>query len=152
MSPQKEPHAATVSQAGRVVTDMFGSNYLVRQQLPIILHDQSEPEPDLAVVPGQPWDYLQSHPLAADVLLLIEVSDTTLRFDRERKQEAYSRAGVAEYWILNLRDRQLEVYRDPSEFGYRSVVVYGEDERVSPLHAPQAAVRVGDLLPPAGIG
>lgn len=81
--------------------------------------------------------------------LLIEVSDTTLQFDRERKQEAYSQAGVTEYWILNLRDRQLEVYREPAGSRYQSVTVYGEHESVTPLAAPHSAVRVGYLLPPA---
>ena len=149
MSPHKELHAFGVTQVGRIVGDTFGPGHHVRQQLPIILNDASEPEPDAVVVPGEPADYLRSHPRAADVRLLIEVSDTTLRLDRERKLKAYARAGIAEYWILNLLQRQLEVYRDPSGARYRSVTVYRGEQSVAPLAAPQSAVRVSDLLPPA---
>jgi Uma2 family endonuclease len=147
-SPHKELHAFGVTQAGRTVDDAFGPAHHVRHQLPIILNDASEPEPDVVVVPGVPADYLRSHPRAADVRLLIEVSDTTLHLDRERKQKAYARAGIAEYWILNLPQRQLEVYRDPSGSSYRSVTVLRETESVTPLAAPGAVIGVAVLLPP----
>jgi Uma2 family endonuclease len=114
----------------------------------VILSKWSEPEPDVSIVLGGPFDYLPEHPKAADVRLLIEVADTTLRFDRGRKRSAYARSDIPEYWIVNLPARQLEVYRDPVGSRYRSVTVHSEHEAVTPLAAPHAFVRVSDLLPP----
>jgi Uma2 family endonuclease len=142
------PHAAVVTNATELLSRSFGTGYHVRAQQPLILNNRSEPEPDLVVVPGIPFDYLPSHPKAADARLVVEVSDTTLRFDRNRKQAAYARAGVVEYWIINLLERQVEVYRDPSGARYRSVTLYREPEVVTPLAAPHASLSVSDLLPP----
>jgi Uma2 family endonuclease len=148
MGPHKSPHAAAVAEAARVLPHAFGPGHHVRSQLPLILNDESEPEPDAVVVPGTGFDYQDSHPCAHDALLVVEVSDTTLHFDRGRKRAAYARAGVREYWILNLPERQLEVCRDPSGARYRSVTICGEQEMVTPLATPHASIRVSDLLPP----
>ena len=88
---------------------------MVRAQLPIIVDDYSIPEPDIAVVPGGPLDYLESHPDTA--ALLAEISDTTLRTDQGSKLKIHARSGLPEYWIVNLNERQLEVYREPSAGG-----------------------------------
>jgi Uma2 family endonuclease len=149
MSAQLGFHAGAVAAAVQILSRLFGSGYHVRPQLPLILGDQSEPEPDVVVVAGSPFDYLPEHPHATDVRLVVEVSDTTLRFDRGRKQAAYARSGISDYWIVNLPQRQLEVYRDPSGSRYRTVLLYREDETASPLAAPHATVRVAELLPPA---
>ena len=109
---------------------------------------ESEPEPDAVVAPGTPFDYLAEHPKAVDAPLVVEVADTTLRFDRTRKRAAYARSGVREYWIINLLHRQVEVYRDPAGARYRSVTVYGEQEAILPLAAPHGSVRASELLPP----
>lgn len=148
VTPQKERHAAAVAHVARVLASLFGPDYHARTHSPIILDDLSEPEPDVVIVPGTEYDYLASHPRPADVRLLIEVADTTLRFDRTRKRSAYARAGISEYWILNLPDRQLEVYRNPARSRYSTIIVYGEQEALTPLAAPHASVGVADLLPP----
>jgi Uma2 family endonuclease len=148
---QLPPHTTAVSMTARALTTAFGPNHYARQQQPLILDDLSEPEPDVLVVPGVPEDYLESHPTAVDASLLVEVTDTTLRLDRGGKLAAYARAGVKEYWILNLRARQLEVHRDPSGEQYLSVVTYAEGELVVPLGAPQAQIQVSDLLPASRI-
>src|SRR5205807_2316994 len=145
---QRPPHAVVVAQAASVLTQAFGTRYHVRPQLPLILNDWSEPEPDAVVAPGTPFDYLTEHPKAADATLVVEVADTTLRFDRTRKRAAHARSGVREYWIINLLHRQVEVYRDPAGARYRSVTVYTEEEATLPHAAPHASVRVSDLLPP----
>jgi Uma2 family endonuclease len=146
---QNSPHATSVAQAAGLLGAAFGVGFHTRSHSPIILNEISEPEPDVAVVPGAAFDYLTGHPRAADLLLIVEVSDATLRFDRTRKRTAYARAGIREYWILNLRERRLEVYRDPSSSRYRTAHVYGEPDTVTPLAAPHATLRVADLLPPA---
>ena len=142
------PHAAVVSRTDRILAGAFGPGYHTRIQQPLILTNWSEPEPDVVVVPGTEFDYLPDHPKAADARLVAEVSDTTLRLDRGRKQAAYARPGVREYWIINLLHRQVEVYRDPSGSRYRNVTVYSEQGAITPLTAPDVSVRVSDLLPP----
>jgi Uma2 family endonuclease len=144
---QKPPHSVALGQAADVLALTFGPGHHVRSQLPLILNDWSEPEPDVVVVPGIRSDFLSEHPRAAHSLLVLEVSDTTLRFDRSRKRRAYARSGVQEYLILNLVHRQLEVFRDPIGSRYRSIIVYPDQETLAPLAAPHAAVHVSDLLP-----
>ncbi len=111
------------------------------------LGDWSEPEPDISVVPGSPRDYLPAHP--ARPVLIVEVAESRLGFDRRTKAPIYARAGVADYWIVNLIDRVLEIYREPQRAGrrYRSVESVAPDGEVSPLAAPGVRIRVADLLP-----
>jgi Uma2 family endonuclease len=151
---QNEPHASVAARAARLLAGVFGPDHHTRTHSPIVLNGQSEPEPDVIVVPGTEFDYLSRHPGPADLHLVVEVSDTTLRYDRGRKRTAYARAGVLEYWIVNLPERQLEVYRDPSGSRFRSATVHGEQDSVAPLAAPgrgcadALAIHVADLLPP----
>jgi Uma2 family endonuclease len=100
--------------------------------------------PDLAIVPGKPSDYRHKHPTTA--LLVIEIADTTLEYDRTQKLALYAKAGIPEYWILNLPERVLEVYREPSGRRYKSVRYYTPDERVSPLFAPDWQIEVKSLF------
>jgi Uma2 family endonuclease len=146
MSPHRGPHATGVTLAQTALLDVFRAGWVVRVQLPLALGEPTEPEPDVAVVTGKPRDYRDRHPATA--VLVVEVADTSLAFDRSTKQPVYAGAGIPEYWIVNLIDRVLEVYRDPdpSAEAYRSVARYAEDEAVSPLAAPGASVAVADLL------
>lgn len=152
MTPQRSFHATGVTLAAEVLRRTFPKGYVVRVQLPLVLGDESEPEPDVALVRGEIRDHLAAHPSTA--LLVIEVADTSLAFDRSRKASLYASAGIPEYWILNLQDRVLEVHREPAPmaeqpFGhhYRSVTRYAEGESIAPLAAPGAAIRVADLIP-----
>jgi Uma2 family endonuclease len=138
-----------VALAAEVVRAIFADGWLVRVQLPLALDDISEPEPDVAVVPGTARDYRRIHP--SEAVLVVEVADTSLRLDRKRKASAYARVGIADYWIVNLVDGVLEVHRQPSREGrrwrYASVEILGPEAVVTPLAAPGARVRVADLLP-----
>ncbi|PJB63972.1 MAG: hypothetical protein CO095_15410 [Armatimonadetes bacterium CG_4_9_14_3_um_filter_58_7] len=152
MSPIKSLHTTGVGLASKVVEAVFGEGYYVRVQQPIDLGGASEPEPDVVVVSGDVRDYRDAHPTTA--LLIVEVAESSLDFDRTEKARLYARAGIPEYWIENLLDDQLEVRRDPVPdpsqpfgFGYQSVTVLIRDDRVLPLHAPQSTVAVADLLP-----
>ena len=151
MSPHNGPHATAIDLGNEALRAAFAERGHVRVQLPLSLDALSEPEPDLAVVEGGFRDYLDDHPASA--LLVVEVADTTLRFAR-RKGGLYARAGIREYWIVNLADRCLEVHRGPvarseARYGwaYSSVDRYGPDTTVSPLAAPSAEVGVAQLLP-----
>jgi Uma2 family endonuclease len=129
----------------------FAAGWEVRPQGPIALDSRSEPEPDVSVVRGRPRDYRDAHPTSP--VLVIEVALASLKLDRTRKSRAYARAGVPEFWIVNLVDRVLEIHRDPGRledrrrWGYRSVQILGRDAAVSPLAAPAACIVVADLLP-----
>lgn len=151
--PQGSRHGAAITAVQRVLARAFGDDHVIRPQLPVALDDNSEPEPDLVVVPGGPWDYLHGHP--ATPLLLVEIAETSLALDRRHKGGLYARAGIADYWIVNLVDAVLEVYREPgpaptARFGwkYRSVQILPRDASMSPLAAPEARIAVADLLPP----
>lgn len=146
MSPMGRPHCVALSKTARALAAAFGADYAVEQQMPFQLASGLEPQPDVMVVPGIVDDYADA-PRASDILLLVEVSDSTLRYDRGTKATMYAAEGIADYWLLNLRARTLEVRRRPEGGGYLSLDVCQEGETVAPLHAPDASVRVADLLP-----
>jgi Uma2 family endonuclease len=150
--PQGGPHFTAVGLVEDALRQVFGSGWTVRAQGPIALDEDSEPEPDLAVVPGSRRDHSRSHP--SHPVLIVEVADSSLAFDRSEKASLYARAGIADYWILNLSDRVLEVYREPvvapqAQYGHRygATTTLGPRDTVSPLAAPTAAILVADLLP-----
>jgi len=149
--PQNSPHATAISLGLEAIRQALAPAWHVRVQLPIALDDESEPEPDLAVVSGGPRDYTD-HP--SRPALVVEVADSSLALDREHKGSLYARARLPEYWIVNLVDRILEVHREPgldagAQYGwaYRVVLRLGPDEHVTPLAAPTARIPVADLLP-----
>jgi Uma2 family endonuclease len=151
-SPQHPRHAAAVAQLTLVLRACVGANHHLRVQLPLNLGQASEPEPDFALVSGTPRDYTQAHPTSAE--LVVEVSDSTLAYDRTQKGSLYAAAGLREYWILNLVDRTLEVYRDPVPdssqpfgHGYSSRSDLVPPASLTPLALPQASILVADLLP-----
>jgi len=150
--PQGSYHASALGAAGDVLRAVLPHGWLVRIQMPVALDDESEPEPDLAVVPGEWADYRMSHP--SHPILVMEVAESSLSFDREDKGSVYARAGIRDYWIVNLVDRMLEVYRNPGTdpmalYGsrYRLVQRLGPEETVSPLALATVRLAVGDLLP-----
>ena len=150
--PQGSPHAAIVAHVGQVLTSAFGAAWHARLHAPIALDEDSEPEPDVAIVAGKALDYLDGHPSSA--ALVVEIADSSLRLDRRFKSGLYARAGLPEYWIVNLVDGALEVHRAPhaaadAAYGwvYRSVEILRPPATVTPLGAPAARVPVADLLP-----
>ena len=153
MPPQMEPHAIAVILGGEVARRSFGEGFTVRQQMPLGIGKGSKPEPDIAVVPGGPRASLGGG-APKSAVLVIEVSDSTLRYDRGKKASLYAKCGIGDYWIVNLVDRQLEVYRDPMadpahKWGYRynSIQILKSGDAVAPLAAAQASIAVNDLLP-----
>lgn len=150
--PQGGPHFTAIGLVEDALRQVFGSGWTVRAQGPIALDEDSEPEPDLAVVPGSRRDHRRFHP--SHPVLIVEVAESSLAFDRGEKGSLYARAGIADYWILNLPDQVLEVYRAPAAaphlpYGHRygATTVLGVRDMVSPLAAPTASILVADLLP-----
>ena len=150
--PKGSPHAAAVGMAGDALRAALPPGWTVRLQDPIALDDESVPEPDVAVVRGRHVDYRHAHPTRA--ALIVEVAESSLAFDRTQKGSLYARAGIADYWIVNLEDRVLEVYREPgpdltAPFGWRytSLTRSRPPESITPLGVPAAPVPVAALLP-----
>jgi Uma2 family endonuclease len=147
MSPIGVPHSASMSLVRLCVERAFGKGYFVTSDHPLTIDDHGEPEPDLIVAVGTAYDYLDRHPRPSDVRLVIEVSDTSLRFDRKTKRSLYARAGIPEYWIVNLKTRQLVVHRSPSAKGvFSESLELGDGDAVTPLYAPEAAIAVSELF------
>jgi Uma2 family endonuclease len=150
--PQSSPHRTAVLLTARALERAFGPGWFVQTHSPIVLDDRSEPEPDVCVVRGAPRDYADAHP--ARPALVVEVAHAGLRLARGRKAAAYARAGIADYWIVDLGARRLEVHREPARpgparrhWGYASIVTLDEGGSVAPLAPPADAVPVADLLP-----
>ncbi len=125
---------------------------LLVTQSPIILDDRSEPEPDVAVIRGSPRDYVDKHP--THPALIVEIAQSGLRLARGRKAVAYARARIADYWIVNLIGRVLEVHREPvrpgparRHWGYAAIETVAANATIAPLAAPSADIPVRDLLP-----
>lgn len=146
MSPIGTWHRATVVELDDWSHEVIPKNDVVIQvQQPIAIPEaDSEPEPDLAWVTRK--QYLTSHPRAADVLLLVEVAETSLQYDRNTKGPLYSAAGIEDYWIVNIPARRIEVYRRPAPDGYLEVYSFGDGESVSPLRFPEIRLAVARLF------
>lgn len=147
MTPQSSRHGAAVRKVRRALEGVCPPAHEVITQLPLDLSLESEPEPDAAIVPSDPDDWALGHPTTA--LLVVEVADSSLRYDRDTKMSMYARAGVPEAWLLNLVADALEVYRHPDGASreYASRVVLGRDAAIAPLFRPEAAIQVAQLLP-----
>ncbi|HZL37621.1 MAG TPA: Uma2 family endonuclease [Tepidisphaeraceae bacterium] len=153
MPPKLEPHVASVSLSAKALARAFGDGYYIRQEAPLRQGSRSKPEPDIAVVRGSEWDYVEAG-CPSDALLVVEVSEKTLRYDRGKKAALYARHGIADYWIVNLVDRQLEVHREPiadashqHAYRYATILVFKPGQSVSPLHAQEKHVAVAELMP-----
>ena len=146
MSSISEGHASTVMRLVSLLSRMFGQRALLSVQNPVQLDDATLPQPDVALLRPRDDFYGQRHPGPEDTLLLIEVSDTTLTYDRRVKTALYSAAGVMEYWIINLQKRQIEVYREPQSEGYRTMTRYAPGETLSPLAFPEVQLDITEIL------
>lgn len=150
--PQGSRHAGTIRRVLAALRRALGEAWQIDSQLPIALDDDSEPEPDVAVVPRDPGDYRDAHPSGA--VLIVEIAESSYRIDREYKASLYARAGLADYWIIDLVHDTVEVHREPEAapqaphgWHYRSVATLRRPASVAPLVAPGSPIPVADLLP-----
>lgn len=124
----------------------FGDNVVIQVQDPILLDDLSEPEPDIILAKFDEKEYAERHPTPEDILLIVEVSDSTLYFDRNEKGEAYSRAGIQQYLIVNVENKTIEDYRQPGKDGFQSKQTYKIGEKVTLIAFPEIEINVRDFL------
>ncbi len=151
MPPIKPPHQGMTTIVGEIMRTAFGDGFVVREQGPFKIGTKTDPQPDIAVVVGSVRDFLLAHPTKS--ALILEVSDTTLAYDRREKASLYAKAGIQDYWIVNINGAQVEVYRQPQPdetqpygYGYMDVKFYQAGEIIQPL-ASSNPVAVSALLP-----
>lgn len=150
MSAKGTPHVLALRLLSRALDErLAGQPVFVSTQDPIQLDDFSEPEPDLAILRGAALDYANHHPRPSDVFLVVEVADSTLRQDCEIKDKLYAQAGITEYWVLDLKNRQLHIFRNPTPTSYTSHLILTEPNEVSPLAFPNLTLTLTALLPPS---
>jgi len=149
MAPIGDAHAAVAEPLVDLLKAAFGQGFTVRNQAPIALGSSrkpSEPQPDIAVAAGSWRDYVSRKPRVVEIRLVVEIADSSLKNDRKTKAALYAAAGVAEYWIVNLIDKQLEVHREPTAGVYSSIDYYRPGEFVTPLNAT-GSVSITDFIP-----
>jgi Uma2 family endonuclease len=149
--PMNPPHRIALELTDRAMRSVFGSGWRVCVQMPLILGQQTDPEPDLAIVKGDPRGSA-THPTTA--ALVIEVADTSLNHDITTKAETYAAGGIPDYWVLDVAGRRLLVFRDPLPLPtglgaavYKTQLALGPADSATPLAAPSSPIRVADLLP-----
>ena len=144
MTPIYPRHANAVDRIVAALSRQRTPGLRIRVQNPLTLGDASEVQPDIAIVADR--SYADAHPVARDVRLVIEVSDTTLAFDRDVKLPLYARAGVPEIWIVNPPANQVEIFREPAGDRYRHALTPAPHETIRPLAAPTIELKVAETL------
>ncbi len=145
----KPPHVVAVDATREAIAAVLPRDWWLRDEKPVRIPEFDEPEPDVSVVRGSRQDYRSRHPGPGDIEFLVEVSDTSLLWDRREKLAAYARAGVPTYWIVNLVDRQLEVFTAPDSTGYQSRQILGPTDRAPVVidGVEVGSINVADMLP-----
>jgi Uma2 family endonuclease len=142
-------HVLALRSMSRMFDDLLADETaFVSTQDPIQLDNYSEPEPDLAIVQGDFLDYAEQHPRPEHVCLIVEIADSTLKRDCEIKDKIYAQAGIADYWVLDVKNRQLHIFRVPAPTGYTQHLILNEPNQVSPLAFPNFKIALSSILPP----
>ncbi len=150
MTAKGTPHVLTLRLLASSLEKSLDGSVLVSTQEPIRLDDFSEPEPDLAIVKGTMFDYADRHPSPEDVYLVVEVADSTLKKDCEVKDKLYARSNIADYWVIDVSNRQAHIFRTPTPNGYASHLILTESQAISPLAFPSIVLPISSILPPLG--
>lgn len=145
MTPEGMPHANRSTKAANYLRQLLGDRVEIREGKPITLASQSEPQPDIAIVQPLDEDYQEHHPYSENIFWLIEISNSTLAYDLQVKSRTYAWANIQEYWVVNLRDLKLVVFRNPGQGRYGFEIELTEGE-IQPIAFPDVAVSVGRIL------
>lgn len=146
LSPIGSRHSAAVARATRAFVIPVGDAAIVRVQSPIHLDDYTEPEPDLVLVRPRMDFYATAHPVPDDILLVVEIADSSIEYDREVKASVYASAGISEYWIADLDEHRVHCYSEPVNGTYRTLTAVGRAHSLTPLLLPTCTVNSDDLL------
>lgn len=146
MAPIGPRHAGCVINLNQLFVTRVGGRAIVSPQNPVVILPRSEPQPDLVLLRPRPVSYSRELPASRDVVLAVEVADTTVRFDRIVKARLYARAGIPDVWLCLAADGVAEVYRGPSPDGYADMTRHGPGQAVSPLAFPDVTFAVTDFF------
>jgi Uma2 family endonuclease len=146
VAPMNAPHISYVIRLSRIFTERLTKRAIVSTQLPIVINEESEPEPDISILRWRSDDYFSGKPKAQDVYLLIEVASASLLFDRRVKLPLYARVGVPEVWIVNVQARQLEVYRNPKGEDYAERQILQPTDKISLLAFPDVEIPLSEVF------
>ena len=141
-------HSAVNKYLEKLLENCLGDEVLVRVQDPIRLDNYSEPEPDIAVVKPDDFYYASHHPTPPEIYLIVEIADTTLKRDTEFKAKVYAKAGINDYWVLDITNRQLYAFREPTATGYQNQQIFSEDATISPVAFPNITINISEMLRP----
>jgi len=141
-------HEAAITRAERALRKPLEDRVLLRLQSAVRLSDYSEPEPDIAVVYPDAMDYEDHHPTPPEIYLIVEIADTTLKRDKESKAKVYAKAGINDYWVLDITNRQLYAFREPTATGYKNEQILSDDATISPIAFPNVTIKVSEMLRP----
>jgi Uma2 family endonuclease len=147
MAPIGSPHSAVTARLNKLLVLAAGDAAMLSPAGSIVLGDYSQPQPDLMLLKAREDFYAARNPVAEDVLLLIEVSDSSFGYDMGKKRDLYARFGVDEYWVVDIRGKRVHVNRGATQAGYSEAVACAADDVVSPRAFPAFQVRVATLLP-----
>jgi Uma2 family endonuclease len=147
MAPIGPPHSGAVITLTRLLILRAGERSTLSVQLPVIVGELSVPQPDFALLKPRRDNYSKAHARQGDILLAIEVSDTTLRTDLRIKAPLYARAGIPEYWVVDVNERAVHVFREPGIDGYRKVIIAQGDDELASIELPQVRLRVSEIFP-----
>ena len=147
MSPIGGPHAACVRKLGTRLTRLSGDSAIVSIQSPVDIDGYSEPQPDVAILKPQDDFYSQAHPKPSDVLLIIEVADTSVEYDRNVKMPLYARAGIPEAWLVNLPKAVIEIYSQPADGSYQRCQIFKRGQTIVAQAIAGVTLDVDDILP-----
>ena len=145
IAPEGEPHAYSISESGEYLSDTLGKRVKIRYGNPITLPDNSEPEPDIAIVKRLGAEYLSHHPYPEDIFWLIEYSESTLKKDLSLKAQVYAEAAIAEYWVVDIKRKVLVVFRTTKDGQYTSRAEYTEGE-ISPIAFPEISLSIKSII------
>ena len=148
MAAKNIMHAMATKRANRYFTRLFGDRVVVCVQDPFLLNDYSEPEPDIVLAAPPEDRYFDHHPRPKEIYLVLEIADSSFPYDRDVKCPLFAYNKIVQFCLLNLQNRELEDYRQPSRNGYRSKKTYSEEEAFKLVAFPEISIKVKDLLPP----
>ncbi|ACB50754.1 unknown [Crocosphaera subtropica ATCC 51142] len=148
MAAKGTSHTVATRRTAKLLENLLNNQAAIYTQDPITLNDYSEPEPDIIVVIPDSLDYFEHHPKPSDIHLIIEVADSSLEYDLTIKSEAYAKSNIKEYWVLDVNERQLHIFRQPTSEGYKNCFILTEEEEINLSHFSQIRLSIQAMLPP----
>ncbi len=148
MAAKGTSHTVATRRTTKLLENLLNNQAAIYTQDPITLNDYSEPEPDIIVVIPDSLDYFEHHPNPSDIHLIIEVADSSLDYDLTVKSQAYAKSSIIDYWVLDVNNRRLNIFREPTSEGYTNCFILKEEEEINLLKFPQISLSIQAMLPP----